>query len=410
MSTPAGPPSADWPSVTLGELATNVTKGESIQWQGEAYQASGIPFIRTVNVQPHGLDLSDVAFVSPESHARMTRSQLRANDLLISIAGTLGRSCIVPAGCVPANINQDVALVRIQRDDIHLPYVLWALRSDLVGRQIDRIGRGAGRIHLNLQQVRSLGFPQPPLPEQRRIAALLDKADVIRRKRQQAIRLADDLLSSAFLDMFGDPVTNPKGWHLVNAGELFVRLDYGTSEKCSVTPSASALPVLRIPNVANGKVSFEELKYATLQEAEARKLRLADGDLLFVRTNGNPDFIGRCAVFEGDVATMLFASYLIRGRLRAGCGYRSRFLRDVVSAPTYRSRLVREARTTAGNYNISAEGLRRLPLIVPPIADQDRYLRLASRVAATHDRLADASAGSTDLFHAVVRRAFRGEV
>jgi len=315
---------------------------------------------------------------------------------------------------VPETLDRAVAstgfcVLRPDAARLDSGYLYHWVRSPGFVAQMTRRATGASYPAVTDAIVKDSRLPVPPVPEQRRIATLLDKADAIRRKRQQAIRLVDDLLRSAFLDMFGDPVTNPKGWSLVSAGDLFAQLDYGTSEKCSETPSASALPVLRIPNIANGEISFEKLKYATLQEAEARKLRLCDGDLLFVRTNGNPDFIGRCAVFEAEAPT-LFASYLIRGRLRPDCEYRSRFLRDVVSAPSYRSRLLREARTTAGNYNISAEGLRRLRLIVPPLAGQDRYLRLASRIAATRARLADLSTDSGGLSDALIQRVFRAEV
>ena len=73
---------------------------------------------------------------------------------------------------------------------------------------------GIAQLNLSSKWVENHEIPLPPLPEQKRIAAILDKADAIRRKRRQAIKLADDFLRATFLDMFGDPVTNPKGWEV----------------------------------------------------------------------------------------------------------------------------------------------------------------------------------------------------
>ena len=73
---------------------------------------------------------------------------------------------------------------------------------------------------------KSLEIPLPPLPEQKRIAAILDKADQLRQKRQQAIDLADEFLRSVFLDMFGDPVTNPKGWEVEDFSRKMCALEH----------------------------------------------------------------------------------------------------------------------------------------------------------------------------------------
>ena len=81
-------------------------------------------------------------------------------------------------------------------------------------------GVGGSLVRARPAEVERIEIPLPPLAEQKRIAAILDKADAIRRKRQQAIQLADDFLRAVFLDMFGDPVTNPKGWEIAELGSI----------------------------------------------------------------------------------------------------------------------------------------------------------------------------------------------
>jgi type I restriction enzyme, S subunit len=252
-------------------------------------------------------------------------------------------------------------------------------------------------------------IPVPSLAEQRRIAAILDKADAIRRKRRESLRLLEDLLRSAFLDVFGHPANNPMRWELVPLGDLLADIRYGTSVKCTADPGRSGLPVLRIPNVIGGQLSWEDLKYADLSQEEADRYRLIPGDLLFVRTNGNPEYIGRCTMFDGS-RPALFASYLLRGRPNISASYRPLFLKHVLSTPAYRVRLAAASRTTAGNYNISIDGISRLSVIRPPLELQDRYLELDQHVTRQRKTMVSTLDEADRLFDSLAQRAFRGAV
>jgi type I restriction enzyme S subunit len=251
--------------------------------------------------------------------------------------------------------------------------------------------------------------PLPPLPEQKRIAAILDMAAAIRRKRQQAIKLADEFLRSVFLDMFGDPVTNPKGWRIEPFGKHVEELRYGSSVKCYTKKFRDSLPVLRIPNIASAKINFDNLAYAALSAKEISNLRLRQGDLLFVRTNGNPEYIGRCAVFQGS-SDMLFASYLIRARLRKEGKLLPEYIQAVISMKSFRKVIIKSAKTTAGNYNINTQGLRSLSLPVAPLNYQSKYVELKKKLErlTAKGNLSDSSGLS--LFASLSRRAFRGEL
>lgn len=263
---------------------------------------------------------------------------------------------------------------------------------------------------VNKSRFSEIELPVPPLSEQRRIADILDKADAVRRKRKEAISLTEDLLRSAFLEIFGDPVTNPKGWPVQPFANLAVDMKYGTSEKCSEDAAEGTLPVLRIPNVAGGNIAWGDLKYARLPDAEAERLRLMHGDMLFVRSNGNPEYIGRCAVYNSP-RDALFASYLIRVRLRNDRACHPEYVQAALSTPSYRTVLTRAARTTAGNYNISTEGLRRLVIPIPPVELQEHFLHLRNRVGVLiQERLTRGLEAAERLFDSLVSDAFREEL
>lgn len=271
-------------------------------------------------------------------------------------------------------------------------------------------GMGGSLLRARPSEVERIEIPVPSSrTEQRRIAAILDKADAIRRRREQALTLADDFLRSVFLEMFGDPLSNPKGWPVKTLGAHLEEIRYGTSEKCGDETPEQDIPVLRIPNVVNGVIDWTDLKFTSLNAKERERMLLHDGDILFVRTNGNPNYIGRCAVFEGN-RPAAFASYLIRARLRDDAPVSPRFVSNCLSMPSYRSRMIQEAKTTAGNYNANTNGLRSLPIIEPPKEMQAVYARVVAGLNKTAVRIASDLTEANDLFASLSQQAFRGEL
>ena len=241
----------------------------------------------------------------------------------------------------------------------------------------------------------SMRVPLPPLDEQRRIVAILNRAAKIERLRARAVERLREFVPALFVKMFGDPVDNPVNWPMVCLGDVVEEFRYGTSGKCSTEKGSADVPVLRIPNVVKGVVNWDGLKFRRLDGREAEALRLRTGDILFVRTNGNPSYIGRCAVFDG-ARRAAFASYLIRARLTSGTA-RPAFLSDALALPSMRQVLLRLARTTAGNYNISIRSLASLVMPLPPIGLQKRYESLSNQVRAVVSRSEVAGVSATAL-------------
>lgn len=263
--------------------------------------------------------------------------------------------------------------------------------------------------YIKLEMLTDAEIPLPPLEQQKRIAAILDKADAIRRKRQHAIKLADNFLRSTFLDMFGDPATNPKGWNIEALGEHCEEMRYGTSIKCSSSKKENSLPVLRIPNIAKEKVNYDNLVFANLPKQERAVLTLINGDLLFVRTNGNPDYIGRCAVFENH-EDIIYASYLIRARLKKDCMLLPDYVQACISSKSYRKIIIKEAKTTAGNYNVNTQGLKGLKIPLAPIEMQMKFSEIRKLAEKQLEKKCLGVSQSENLFNSLSQRAFRGKL
>lgn len=255
-------------------------------------------------------------------------------------------------------------------------------------------------------EIESLPFRLPTPSEQRRIVDVLDQADALRRRRRAADERAQRILPALFHKLFGDPVANSKNWPLEVLDEPTADFHYGTSARCE--KSSDGLPVLRIPNIVRGELDLGDLKFAQLPHNEVEALRLEKGDILFVRTNGNPDYVGRCAVFDLE-QQYLFASYLIRGRFNPA-KFSPYYLVACLSSPGGRRMMAPAIRTTAGQSNISATGLRRIQVPCPPLELQavfaEQLLDIAQRTKAQR-----VVGGKLDLLSAVLlHRAFTGEL
>lgn len=188
--------------------------------------------------------------------------------------------------------------------------------------------------------------------------------------------------------------------------EVVENFKYGTNQKCSDEQSDDTLPVLRIPNVIGACINWYDLKFAKLPENELNKLRLRPGDILFVRTNGNPEYIGRCAVFDGN-RSAAYASYLIRARLSSRLSPMNAC--QHFTHPRYRPTVVRAGRTTAGNFNLSTQGLGNLPLMIPSMDLQAAYAEQVQRIEALARSLDAAAAKAEALAAALSAEIFDGQ-
>ena len=176
-------------------------------------QEGSLVCMRTKNVQVD-LDQSDLISI-PTNVVKNSKKLLKEGDLLVSTANSfelVGKASWVPELDYPATAGGFISILRAIPNEVDERYLYHWVVSMKTQHALRYCGRQTTNIsNMSFEQALAIEIPLPPLEEQKRIAAILDKADAVRRKRQQAIELADQFLRSVFLDMFGDPVTNPKG-------------------------------------------------------------------------------------------------------------------------------------------------------------------------------------------------------
>jgi type I restriction enzyme S subunit len=247
-------------------------------------------------------------------------------------------------------------------------------------------------------------IPIPPLSEQRRIADILDKADAVRRKRKETIALTEQLLRSAFLEMFGDPVTNPKGWETTSLGAV-CEVAGGLQVTTARAGNPILLPYLRVANVFRDRLDLAEIKYIRVTSAEHQRAILRAGDVLIVEGHGNPQELGRAAVWSSEIADCTHQNHLIRVRASSRV-LRPIFLSAFINSSAGRTQMLRFGKTTSGLNTISTNNVRSVNLLLPPLAVQDGFERAARKVHQLSTRLAVTAEQDSALFASLVHQAF----
>ena len=297
------------------------------------------------------------------------RQLVQGGDVVVStVRPRLNTVALVPNDLESVVASTGFCVLRANQKIILSEYLFLFCTSTTFVSQLVARERGASYPAVTDEDVLETQIPVPPLSEQRRIVGILNEARDIRRLRNQADDLTTQLIPAIFDEMFGELVQDTERTTL---GEISAEVKYGTSK----ASSDSGFVTLRIPNVIGDSISYEDLVSVPLETDEAARYTLQDGDLLFVRTNGNPEYIGRSGVFDSSLArrnrleanNIIFASYLIRVRLKPGT-LNPYYVAAYLRTPHGRADVMRQAKTSAGQFNINTQGLKSLS--IPMFSDK----------------------------------------
>lgn len=261
-------------------------------------------------------------------------------------------------------------------------------------------------IHLYPKDVARLRIPLPPLPEQRRIAEVLDKADALRAKRRAALAQLDTLTQAIFLDMFGDPATNPKGWPSERTLGEVAGIVSGVTKGRKLDGKATRLvPYLAVVNVQDRALDLSVIKYIQATEEEIQRYLVRPNDLLLTE-GGDPDKLGRGTLWKGELAECIHQNHVFRVRLTKD-ELDPLYLNWLVGSSRGKRYFLRSAKQTTGIASINMTQLRGFPLLVPPLELQREFTH---RAATVEELKASHRASLTELgalFTSLQDRAFR---
>lgn len=359
--------------VKLGDLGQIITGNTPKTSEQENYNSNDICFIKPSDFNEENISFIEKSEFYISDKARNKARIIPKNSILVTCIGIIGKVAINNIECA---FNQQINAIIPKENKCITNYVAYAIQFQK--DYIQDIANAAVVPILNKTQFSNIEIPLPPLEEQCKIAETLDKVSDLIEKRKQQLEKLDLLVKSKFVEMFGDPITNPKNWitkslleiGICKNGMNFRYDDSGVEIHClgvgdfkdlSVIDNMSILPVI------------------SLNEMPTEDYLLKDGDIVFVRSNGNKELVGRCLVVYPKDTITTFSGFCIRFRKT----YESitiPYLLQVLKSDSIRKNM---AGRGANIQNLNQQILNSLVIPIPPIELQNQFADFVKQTEKT---------------------------
>lgn len=343
------------------------------------------------------------SFISEEAIRDSATNLVPAGTVLLVTRTSVGKVAI--AG-MPLCFSQDITALTPDPRKVDIGYLVHFLRTKRP--HLERAARGATIKGVTREVVADIPVTLPALPEQRRIAGVLDQAEALRAKRRTALAELDTLAQTIFLDIFGEPATNPKGWPTKVLGDL---VSAGPQNGLYKPASDYGLgtPILRIDAFYDGIVTdLASLKRVRISDEERTLFGLHPGEIVINRVNSR-EYLGKSAVIPALNEPTVFESNMMRFDVHRNI-LKPAFLIQYLQTSFIRSRILQSAKDAINQSSINQQDVKAFPVFVPSMAAQELFAqRLASTVrldAVNRDSLAELDS----LFTSLQYRAFRAEL
>lgn len=341
----------------LGDIATYIN---GYAFKPEDRGSTGLPIIRIQDLTGNAYDLGFYDGKYPE------KIEINDGDVLISWSASLG---VYIWNRGKGLLNQHIFKVVFDKCEVNKQYFVFAVKHKL--KEMELKTHGATMKHIVKKDFDNTVIPFPTVEKQADIAYILSKIESIVEFRQQELQQLDDLIKARFVELFGDPIKNPKGWDVVKLSKCLERIDSGKSFTCDSNAREGAFPaILKLSAATYGDYRPYENK-ALLEETQfVESVEVHRGDLLFTRKN-TPDLVGMAAyVFETPEKLMMPDLIF---RLVTNERMTPIFLWQLINNREFRPVIQGISGGSAKSMsNISKERLKNIEVICPPISEQKK--------------------------------------
>ena len=367
-----------------------------------------IDFDSTINYETNVcIPLSDGFKVAPKN-----------STLLCIEGGSAGRKI--------GFITQDVCFVNklcafVPHGEINPKYLYYVIRSDAFKKQFDAKKHGLiGGV--SVKEVSSMFIPFAPIEIQNKIVELIEsvfnKLDEAKENAQEVIDGFETRKAAILHKAFSGELTSQwreknniptNSWEETKLGYILREIKYGSSEKSDY--SFTGIPVLRIPNIGDMELNFDDLKFLRQNDCLANEY-LEENDILIIRSNGSKDLVGKCAIVKNLDQRYTYASFLIR--LRVIDSIYSPYIVWYLNSETARKQLFRKAKSSAGIHNINSKEIADIDITIPQISEQSKIVETLSALIEKEKQVRETAEVVIDqidiMKKAILTRAFRGEL
>lgn len=377
-------------------------------FKSEKYVSSdGARVIRITNVQKGKIVDNDPKLYPFSEVKNLENYKINEGDIMMSLTGNVGRVGKFPKELLPAYINQRVCRIKSNTEKLSDDYLFHFLNSDKFENDAIRNSAGAAQLNLSTNWLAEYEIPLPDLPTQQKIAAILDKADELRQYNQQLIEKYDALTQSLFLDMFGDPVKNEKGWEVK---KMFLICDITSSRRIFKDEYVeSGIPFYRtkeIVELSKNKKITSELFISTDRYEEIKKDNNIPqfGDILLSAVGT----IGIMWIVDTNEPFYFKDGNLIWLKMSNSKGINSKYFKMTLD---YLIEHEKNNLAQGAAYNaLTIDKLKKFQVNIAPIEIQNQFAERIKLIEAQKQQAQEALAKSEALFQGLLQMAFNGEL
>ncbi len=391
-------------TIKLGEAAITVDYGVTAS---AADSPVGPKFLRITDIQNGRVDWDSVPWCEADTKTVMG-SKLESGDIVFARTGaTTGKSFLIRE--CPDNSVFASYLIRLRlKDSFDARFVSHFFQTPDYWAQITKSARGVAQPGVNATTLKSLDIPRFPLSEQKRIAEILDRAEALRAKRRAALALLDELTQSIFLDMFGDPVSNPKGWNNTKTLAEVASVGSGITKGRRTKDPVRTVPYMAVVNVQDKMLDLSVIKTIDATDKEIDRYRLKRNDLLLTE-GGDADKLGRGTLWGDELPECIHQNHIFRVRPETS-EVTPLFLNWLVGGPRGKSYFLSQAKQTTGIATINMTQLKAFPMLLPPLKLQDEFSKRILWIEDMRSSQLRSLNELDQLFASLQHRAFRGEL
>lgn len=389
----------NWEIVKLSDIC-DIKIGKTPARKTPGFWKDGIYPWLSISDMNQGRMISNTKEKITEYAAKKTKINLvPQNTLLLSFKLSIGKVGIT---AIPMFTNEAIAALTNISKKATTEYLYWVLKSINLEEGIDRAAKGKT---LNKKKLAEIEIPLPPLPEQKRIATILDKADALRDKRKKSIAKLDDLLQSVFFDMFGDPVTNPKGWDFDSLAKSTKKISDGTHHSPPIVDSG--IPYITAKHLRKEGLRFYDDPWYISVDDHLKIYSRCDptkGDVLYIKDGATT---GLAAINRYDFQfSMLSSLALLRPK-------------ETLLTPEYLCYWLNNDRVKvsiteqmggAAIRRLTLTKIKKLRLPIPPLFLQKQFSDIVNEVNKIKEVHIESLKNLETIFFSIQQRAFSGEL
>ena len=376
--------------------------GDAIESPKEGY----IPILRSNNIEEGAINIEGLIYV-PEDLVK-DHQKLKAGDLLLT-ASTGSKKVIGKNGASPKNLDASFgAFCKVIRakETIDRVYLKHFLQTPYYRRTIQDVVNGANINNIKTEHINDLKIPLPPLATQKKIATILDVADAHRQKTRKLLNKYDELAQSIFLEMFGDPVTNPKGWEVKRLGEVCEKITDGTHH--SPESKTEGAPYVTAKHVKPFKLNFlSKPTYISWQDHQEIYKRCSPkkGDVLYIK-DGATTGIACINTFEEEISLLSSLALIQTNRHLLNPD----FLCFWLNYESMKARLLSIWMSGAAIQRYTLKKIKSFEIMIPPIEMQERFSLIINENEKSKLLINKEIKESENLFNSLLQKAFKGEM